>query len=173
MASLPTRASLLLLLLSLACGDSSKPGATEDPQTEEVVAVDPALAIDAQVAAPIPERADAEAVVLAFGEALLASPTGAIAEHLRIPEGLSESQLDFFYKELRTKHVSRAGIAAIVQRDFAPIAERLGEDAQSVADQLELGLEEAWVFGDTERAVILQWDGKRFWVAGVHRLRGK
>jgi hypothetical protein len=171
-ASLLTRASLLLLL-TLACGDTSKQGAPEDPPTEEVNSKDPARAIDAPVAGPEPARAAAQETLSAFGKALLASPTGAIEQYLRIPEGLSEGQLDFFYKELRKKHANEAGIVAVLQRDFGPIAERLGDKAQSVADQLGLSVDETWVFGDVESAAILQWDGQRFWVAGVHKLRGK
>ena len=130
-------------------------------------------AIDAQVVAAIPDRAQAKEVLIAFGEALLASPTGAIEDQLRIPDGLNEQQLAFFYKELRQKHVNEAGITSALEDGFGPIVERLGDKAQSVADQLGLGLEETWVFGDVESAAILQWDGKRFWVAGVHKLHAE
>lgn len=169
MASLPTQASLFLLL-TLACGDTSKKVEAEDPPGE-TVAETVVAAIDAQVEVAVPEREQAEEVLAAFGKALLASPTGAIDASLRIPDGLSEPQLDFFYKELRKKHVNNAGIAKALEGDFGPIAERLGDKAQSVADQLGLSLEETWVFGDVESAAIMQWDGTRFWVAGVHKLR--
>ena len=169
MARLPTQASLFLLL-TLACGDTSKKAESEDPPGD-IVSETVATAIDAQVEVAVPERAQAEEVLAAFGKALLASPTGAIDASLRIPDGLSDPQLDFFFKELRKKHVNNAGIAKALEGEFGPIAERLGDKAQSVADQLGLSLEETWAFGDVKSAAILQWDGKRFWVAGVHQLR--
>ncbi len=180
MASLLTRASLLLLL-TVACGDAKREGATEEPPAEDGLAGSLAhngitvdgITVDATVAKPIPQRAEAAAALSAFGKALLASPTGSMEEHLRIPAGLSEQQLAFFYKELRQKHVNEAGISSVLDGEFGLIAERLGEKAQSVCDQLGLTLEETWVFGDVEGAAILQWDGQRFWVAGVYKLRGR
>ncbi len=118
-----------------------------------------------------PSREEAAKVLNAFATALLDSPTEAIQESLRIPEGLSEKQLAFFYKELRMKHVSRAGVEAVLSADFGPLAERLGEKAPEVAEQLGIPLADAWAFGGVERAAVLYWDGERFWVSGVFRLR--
>ncbi len=169
MVNLAARA-LWLLALTLACGEKRKAEVVVDPPGDDAAQALVRAVVRPDAQGFEPSREGARDVVQAFAAELLAVPPGEMGEVLRIPEGPSEQQLAFFYKELRRKHVNQKGIDAVLEKDFGPLAERLGDKAQSVADQVGLSLDETWAFGDVESAVILQWDGQRFWVASVHQL---
>ncbi|MCP4446264.1 MAG: hypothetical protein GY811_13105 [Myxococcales bacterium] len=168
--AIPVARVLMLLALSLACGEKGKGGASADLSVEDAGGVLPEPAELSKPAQPVPTRKAAAQVLADFAAALLAKPPGDLSGLLQIPEGLTEKQLSFFFKELRKRHVSRAGVDEILGKEFGPLAERFGEEAQGVADQATLMLDDAWAFGDRETAAILYWDGERFLVASVHRL---
>ena len=169
--SFPARASWLLVM-TLACGTKESAQAPADPPADDASPLELAAAAipDTKLAIEPSKEAAAE-VLTQFATALLADPPGDLTDSLRIPEDVSEQQLSFFYKELRRKYVSRAGVDAVLLKPFGTLEERLGDKAQSIADQADLALDETWAFGDVESAAIMHWDGQRFWVASVHEAR--
>jgi hypothetical protein len=119
----------------------------------------------------VPQREQAEEVLSRFSERLLANDLIGARESLRIPEGYSDKQVEYFLQELRApEHLSAEGVAEVLKADFGPLAERFGEEAQAVAESLELPLASVYAFGDTSAAALLLWDGKEFRVAALHRL---
>ncbi len=155
------------LALVLACGEKAVPA--PPPLTEDVEPVTPEAA-PAPIVQPTQELA--AAVLSDFVERLLSEPQGDLTMLLRIPTGIRPQQLSFYYEELRTKYINRAGVEAVMVKEFGLVVDRLGESAQGVADQMDLPVLELWAFGDLESAAILHWDGERFWVASVHQLFG-
>ncbi len=158
------RGSWALALVLVGCGCGEKGAPARDPIAQDVTTE--------AAPAPIkqPTREQAAHVLSDFAERLLTEPHGDLTTSLRVPAGIRPQQLAFYYEELRTKHINQAGVEAVLTKEFGLVAERLGEKAQSVADQVDLPAGELWAFGDLEGAAILHWDGERFWVVSVHQL---
>lgn len=160
-----------MLVMTLACGTKERAKPPVDPPVDDASPLEIAAAQDpVPEPGPAPSKEAAAAVLTQFVTALLNDPPGDLTDCLRIPEDVTEQQLSFFYKELRRKYVTQAGVDAVLLKPFGPIEERLGDKAQSVADQAGLTVDETWAFGDLESAAIMHWDGQRFWVASVHEL---
>lgn len=157
--------------MTLACGTKESAQAPADPPVDDASPLEIAAAqVPVSEPGPAPSKDAAAAVLTQFVTALLQDPPGDLTDCLRIPEDIGEQQLSFFFKELRKTYVTRAGVDAVLLKPFGTLEERLGDKAQSIADQADLALDETWAFGDVESAAIMYWDGTRFWVASVHEL---
>lgn len=161
---------VLAALSACSSGRSKEAVATGEQQgTESLTSVDTQLALADAGIAPVKERA--VAVLQRFAERLLAKDLAGARAEMRIPASLNEKQVVFFLRELGNgEHLSEHGLAAVLEKDFGLLQERLGDKSTRVAEGAELSLEEAYALGDSDSAVILHWDGSRFWVAALHEL---
>jgi hypothetical protein len=165
-----TRALLRFALLALWAG--CKSGNKSEERGATVAAAAAALPAPPPAdAGAVPARAQAAETLSKFSERLLANDVAGAREHLRIPEGYSEKQIEYFLQEIRApEYLSAEGVKAVLEADFGLLEERFGEEAEGVAESLGLPLESVYAFGDSKAAALLLWDGKAFQVAALHRL---
>ena len=154
-----------------ACRGSTEAQVEKDPPPTRASEVTAPAALVPTDAGAWPQREQAAATLMAFAEELLADDIEGARSHLRIPDGYTSKQLDYYLQELRApQNMSAEGVSQIVLADFGPLAERFGEQAGPVAEKLGLPLESTYAFGDSIAAALLHWDGKVFRVAALHRL---
>lgn len=164
----PLRLGLVCTLLWCgACASKGKDAAKQHVEAAQPVAAQ--LVPDA--ALPMPKKEQAVQVVQRFASALMAKKLTDARAEMHVPESLSDKQIAFFLRELANgEHLCAAGLAAVLEKDLAPLATSFGDKAAAVAQGAQLSLDEAFVLGDLQSAVVMQWDGTRFWIVALHEL---